>query len=318
MNFFRRHKNKFIGLGIVSAIGAGGIYLLNKYVDHKLSEAKEAENKQLTKQKQFETTGKIAEKTLENSLFPALKKTLDQVFDTEHTLKVLKTDLKNLEVWQQLKNQVFAKCSALIFCCVLLENLVKIQLQILAGYNVQNNNQISSKTQETFLNLCQIFVDKTVKNWAENEMKIELILEDLTDLTQVLSVTKIYEIFQEISKSFKLNFCSLLVKGNDLKWEELTKEESNSLKALIMDLMDLIEHKDFESVTDFGLNSNLTHFLDQIAEELNTEIFVETKGLPLAKWIPKLDKTYNSFEPKPNSKLQIFQGNIFESFCLKQ
>ena len=36
MSFWQRHRKKFITFGVVSAVGAGGLYLLNKYVDHRI------------------------------------------------------------------------------------------------------------------------------------------------------------------------------------------------------------------------------------------------------------------------------------------
>ena len=79
---------------------------------------------------------------------------ISECLDTEEILKELRSDPNKTELWHQLKLLVFAKCTAQVFCGSLLQMLTRIQLQILAGYNVkENNNRLPEKIQETFLQL---------------------------------------------------------------------------------------------------------------------------------------------------------------------
>ena len=158
MDFFKRHKNKFLTFGVVSAIGGVGVYMFDKYVERRVAEQREIETqqklRQLQRQQQFENTQNIAEKTLNSALLPALKEVINGCLSTEEVLKELRNDSTNTELWHQLKLLVFAKCSAQVFCGSLLQMLTRIQLHILAGYNVRlNNNKLPEKIQESFLQL---------------------------------------------------------------------------------------------------------------------------------------------------------------------
>ena len=155
MNFFRRHKNKFFTFGVVSAIGASGLYLFNKYIEHKVDELRDAETKekmeQIQRQQQFRHTQDIADKTVKNALWPALKKVIgEDCFNTDSILEELKKDSSKVELWQQLKNLVFAKCSCLLICSVFVDVLARIQLYILAGCNASTSNNNIRNTKELF------------------------------------------------------------------------------------------------------------------------------------------------------------------------
>ena len=73
MDFFKRHKNKFLTFGVASAIGGVGLYMFDKYVERKVTEQREIETqqklRQFQRQKQFESTQNIAQKTLKMLYF---------------------------------------------------------------------------------------------------------------------------------------------------------------------------------------------------------------------------------------------------------
>ena len=55
--------------------------------------------------------------------------------------------------------------------------------------------------------------------------------------------------------------------------------------------------------------------MDKFADKFQPNELMEPK--PLVKILPKLDKTFNVMEFKnKNEKLQLFEVNIFETFCL--
>ena len=126
--------------------------------------------KQYQKQQQFENTLSIAGQTNKSALFPALKRIIGETLKTSHILLELKTNSSNLSLWQELKSLVIGKSLAIVICGTFVDFLVKIQLNILAGYNVNNNNPISTKTQEYFLSLCQFFISKQVESWTKDEL----------------------------------------------------------------------------------------------------------------------------------------------------
>ena len=70
------------------------------------------------------------------------------------------------------------------------------------------------------------------------------------ELTQDISVSKLQEMFDEITKKLLAKLVLIkptefLLCGNDLKWNDLSKDDQKTLQALIIDTMDVIEFKDF-------------------------------------------------------------------------
>ena len=70
------------------------------------------------------------------------------------------------------------------------------------------------------------------------------------ELTQDISVSKLQEMFDEITKKLLAKLVLIkptefLLCGNDLKWNDLSKDDQKTLQALIIDTMDVIEIKDF-------------------------------------------------------------------------
>jgi hypothetical protein len=43
MDFFKRHRNKFLTFGVVSAVGGVGLYVFDKYVESRVAEQREIE-----------------------------------------------------------------------------------------------------------------------------------------------------------------------------------------------------------------------------------------------------------------------------------
>ena len=49
MDFFKRHKNKFLTFSVVSAIGGVGLYVFDKYVESRVAEQRELETQKQLK-----------------------------------------------------------------------------------------------------------------------------------------------------------------------------------------------------------------------------------------------------------------------------
>ena len=324
MSFWQRHRKKFITFGVVSAVGAGGLYLLNKYVDHRIAQQKEEEDqrkfKQYQKQQQFENTLNIAGQTNKNALFPALKRIIGETLKTSDILLELKTNSSNLELWKELKSLVLGKSLAIVICGTFVDFLVKIQLNILAGYNVNNNNPISTQTQEHFLSLCQLFISKQVEKWTKDELmpNVTQTMENV-ELTQKYDLTLLQALLMEILSEMKFgdNLPEFLLPINELPWSSMSSTESTHLKTLIAETMDVLEHKDFFTVLQKCFVSSCNEFLDKLAESMPSTDLLNQTNLPLAKLIPKLDKTFQALsEPLPsNPQMQLFVANVFETFC---
>ena len=124
------------------------------------------------------------------------------------------------------------------------------------------------------------------------------------------------EILSEMK--FGDNLPEFLLPVNELPWSSMSPTESTHLKTLIAETMDVLEHKDFFTVLQKCFVSSCNEFLDKLAESMPSTDLLNQTNLPLAKLIPKLDKTVQALsEPLPsNPQMQLFVANVFETFCI--
>ena len=170
-NWVRRNRRKLAVGGAV----AGGLYVLGRVAESQYVKYKEEENRKLMqkyrKENHFSATEATCVQTL-TSLFPLLRKLITKTLDTDS----IKTQLKDTEnisqddkikLWKELKVISVSRCVLMVVGGVYLSIMVRIQLNILAGYlfhqeSGSNNNfkmgTISKELQEKFLSICNHFV----------------------------------------------------------------------------------------------------------------------------------------------------------------
>ena len=171
VNWVRRHRRKLAVGGAV----VGGLYVLGRVAESQYVRYREEENRKLMqkfrKENHFSATEATCVQTL-TSLFPLLRKLITKPLDTD----AIKTQLKDTEnisqddkikLWMELKVISVSRCVLMVVGGVYLSIMVRIQLNILAGYlfhqeSVSNNNlklgTFSKELQEKFLSICNYFV----------------------------------------------------------------------------------------------------------------------------------------------------------------
>ena len=171
VSWVRRHRRKFVVGGAV----VGGLYVLGRVAEYQYVKYREEENRKLMqkfrKENHFSATEATCVQTL-TSLFPLLRKLITKTLDTD-SIKTQLKDAENLsqddkvKLWMELKVISVSRCVLVVVGGVYLSIMVRIQLNILAGYlfhqeSVSNNNiklgTFSKELQEKFLSICNHFV----------------------------------------------------------------------------------------------------------------------------------------------------------------
>ncbi len=280
--------------------------------------------------------------TLTSALYPQLLEIIVTQLDSSTILNDLKAPDKkaDLDLWNRLKVLSFAQCITLSFGGAILNLILKIQLNILAGYSYQNtvnNNaahheaQFNAKVQEKYLSLCQLFVTKRIPEWIEKaEPEVAAVLNDI-QLTQKLSLSEVDSLFKVLVNkvlTIKKSVTEFVVNVEDFDWSSVDDMEAAKIKLLFAETLDVLEHPDFRLVLDSSIKASLNAIIDKIAEHFSAKDFVDisnAQGLPLAKLLPILNKVIKSQDQNPtiaslnaNPKIQSFVANVYESFCLSR
>ena len=174
VNWVKRNRRKLAVGGVV----VGGLYLVGKVAETQYLKYREEENRKLLeklrKDNQFSSTEHTCVATL-SSLFPVLRHVIESNLDTE-TITTLLRENRNMSTeekmthWTQLKVISVSRCLVLVIGGVYLSVMLRVQLNILAGYLYQqqqqqsnhNNNikngSLSKDVQENFVSICHNFV----------------------------------------------------------------------------------------------------------------------------------------------------------------
>ena len=334
-SFVKRHRNKFVAFGVVSAASAGGLYLLNKYVENKVAEQRAKETQQMLEQMKhqhhFESTKRIAEKTLSQALNPALKEKIDEILNTESVFQQLSKDSANLELWQQFKVLTFGKSVCWVICGTLVNFLLKIQLSILNGYIYQslgpkqNNNKLNltPKIQEKFLSFCKLFIERQIGQWTLDHLLPTITAHlDYLELNKKITMAQIQDLYSKMQRSLVFDTKKIgefLVNVNGFDWKVLDEAESATLKVLIADTLDILETPDFSIALTNSVNTGFNFLQDQIVENCQTKDLLDQ--ILLINMLPKIDKVLKNdtllLEKIQNTdQSNSLMANVFETFCI--
>lgn len=347
--FVKKHKGKIALVGIVTS----GIYLAHKLAEKKYLEWQEAETKKLLdkvrRQHHFESTQKAGDVTLKTALFPYLRQIINgEILNSSMLVSQIKsTNDKELKVklWDDLKLMVFDRCSLLVVAGTLLNVILRVQLNIVAGYvyqqtvvKVQQNNnkkfQLNGHLQEKYLSLGQKFVKKGIGSICK-DLNLPEIVGDLS-LKQKLSLSDLDGLFGQIEmvisdKYGGKNADILQCLQEDFDWSDLNGEEQRVFKLLLADTLEVLDSPDVPQVIRECCHQGFNVLIDQVAEFYSNfeqqEQFThpgQLEGVHVAKLVPFLDALVGREEGQldplmtlmcSNVSLQKFSANVYESFC---
>jgi len=296
--WIRRHKRRLL-LG--SAV-AGGLIMVGKVVHKRLLQAQEEETKSLLekarRQHHFETTEQTCSQTICN-MFPSLREAVEDKLASEPITSCLRQKPppeNKLELWDRLKVIAFARSSALVIGGVYISLVVRIQLNILAGYLYQQQMstpntlsstilegkaKISSLIQEKYLEICTQFISKGMDTLcrhltdivesvtSEISLKQKMSLPDIEAvLTNIFSQVETSEnernIFRNPGAYFLPSEDVFDAEQNSLT--TLTRQEKTLLKQMFDETLDVLDSEDTISLAISCSRQGVSHLVDRVAE----------------------------------------------------
>jgi len=293
VNWVRRHRRKFLFGGAI----VGGIYVVGKVAEWHLARTQEMEAKQVVekvrKQSHFAATENTCIHTLD-ALFPTLKRVVETHLDSEKVTAVLKNKpppVEKLQLWEELKVISFSRCFVLVIGGVYLSVMIRVQLNILAGYlyvqeiagqpqSLNNNRELKPKIcvaiQEKYLNICTQFVSEGVEKLCAGvsecvkRLTNHLNLKDIMKLEDIdFTFNQIFEDLLDISEEdniFTNPGTYFLSEVNDDFFKDINDPDQDLLKQMFADTLDIVENEDTRSLSKQVCKQGLSHILDSVAE----------------------------------------------------
>lgn len=291
VNWVKRNRRKFLFSGAV----VGGIYVVGKVAQWQLTRSQELEAKKVLekvrKQNHFSATESTCALTLE-ALFPTMRRVVETQLDADRITEVLKSKpppTEKLQLWEELKVISFSRCFVLILGGVYLAVMIRVQLNILAGYlYVQeiagqppalNNNRdqkpkISVTLQEKFLNICTLFVSEGIEKLCVIVSEsVEKVVKQI-DLKQNISLVDIDTVFNQIfneclqepgGENIFTNPVTYFISGDNFLTDMCASDQA-ILKQMLADALDVIENDDTQALIKQVCRQGLSYLVDRVSE----------------------------------------------------
>jgi len=294
VNWVKRNQRKLL----VGSAVVGGLYAVGKIAERQLIKNQEIETRRLfdkaRKQNHFSATESTCTHTLA-ALFPTLRKMVEEKLDSDRITAILRekpSPEDKLEFWNELKIIAFSRCVVLVIGGVYLSVMLRIQLNILAGYlyeqevaggsNLLNNNhkdvkngRISSTVQEKFLNICTHFVSEGVGKLCLYVAEIVKRCTQKLNLKQKLSLVDLESALNDIFENCKTidtdrniftNPGIFFLPDSENFMCDMHPSDQGLLKQMLAETMDVVDSEDSISMVQVVCKQGLGYTVDKIAE----------------------------------------------------
>lgn len=353
-DFVSRNKRKFIFTAVVFGVSGAALH----YARKKLLEFQEAQAKEFIEKtrriQHFESTERTCNQAIYN-LFPNVVEVIAKLYDTNTILQELReqsqsmSTIQKIDLWDQLLIKSFTRLVTLIYSSTLLVIVLRVQLNVLAGFIYkeidQSEKTVSQEIQNHYLSFVQHFLKDGIRDLALIiRNNTERILKKY-DFKQKLDLAELEQIFWSIQMS--VNQC---LENSDSKSlvkillpSECEIQEDSLVHSLLSETMDMLETDEVFNILTNHLGLGFSTATDEIANffSLNNSCLNNNEGtgktslllnitqvkIPLAKLVPIIDSLApTSLNKKPFStnllnmlinsdKIKMLGANTYEVFC---
>ncbi|CAG9761655.1 unnamed protein product [Ceutorhynchus assimilis] len=327
--FLSRHRNKFLIGGVLIT----GTVFLARYTRKSLRDWQEKETREFfdrtRKQNHFESINRTCNETVIN-LSSSLLDKIYETINTDQTIEKLKQNPENkLEIWVELKNQVFIKAACVVYSLVMLVITLKLQLNIIGGYLYKDPTSVPAEMQQKYLSICQNFLNAGIEKLAKIiEAEVDKLLKNI-DLKKQMKLSDLEAIFWSLQSSLDARQDNPISQLRKYIFETDPPSSPDIYTSMLRDTADLLESEEVKFLVIHQINTGFVLLGDQLSEFFNQneppsgEQFQNpfTNKKPLAKLVPILNGLLSK-QSLPhnltnhlitNEKLQTLCANVYES-----
>jgi len=303
-NFLRRHRRKLAWGG--AAIG--GAVLVSTLIDRHLTKAREEEGKQALESIRLRNYYEMTECTYNSTfshLFNQLTTKIVEIFDADSITSALREKPggdEKLRLWNEMKLVCFCKTSAFVICQTFLGVLVRVQLNILAGYmfservsvnslldynrrgpnhprtSISTQGRFSSALQEKYLNIAHFFISEGFVEFCELLMANVKKIVETVRLQDPLKLEDLERIFQNLLESiFTEGYDDNLLlnpgrfilsnksdSANDLR--NMREDDKATFKTILTETLEIMESQEVVSLIKRTSRQGFAFCTDNLAD----------------------------------------------------
>ncbi|XP_071965139.1 peroxisomal biogenesis factor 3-like [Antedon mediterranea] len=318
-DFFRRHRRKFVFVGVLSAASV----FLWKYGQQRLKEWQEREAAECLafarRQHHFDSNQRTCNMTV-LSMLPTIRQSLHKMLDSDDLTQQLKNRPANkLEIWEQFKIISFSRPVAAVYSLCMVIVFLRVQLNVLGGYMYLdsfhgNNGTTASQSQATpeiqkqYLATIQYLMGKGIQDIvAATQQAVEQCIAKMS-LKENLQLQDVECIVGKIRRKLEIwdtddfgNSTTSLAKYF-LPPEDEHGLTDNELKLDDVTLDDQIEN--IEEACCLPQNESMLHRLSQETRDMieSADFCLVLNACLDTAFTRLMDNIACSFKPKPEQK----------------
>jgi len=314
---------------MIGGAAVGGVMIAARIMERQLEKAREEAGKksleQHRKRNHFESTECTCVSTTSH-IFSQLKESIVDAFQTEkltQSLRLGPEPEEKIRIWNEIKLLCFCKATAFIIGEAFLGVLIRVQLNILAGYlytervsvnYLLNNNSRDSmyasrfckKVQEFYLNISNHFLKEGFPDFCEIlTVNVKKTVEQI-QLQDKLKLIDMEQTFQSILEDLFSEFPERNLFTNPGKFvlssressakhlEQLGDEDAETYKRILSETFEILESQEVIGILKRLCLQGFSYLTDQLSEDdvfcpsEEGDEFVSPSSMcvPMAKLVP--------------------------------
>eukprot|EP00088_Acartia_fossae_P040512 TRINITY_DN4217_c1_g1_i12.p1 TRINITY_DN4217_c1_g1~~TRINITY_DN4217_c1_g1_i12.p1 ORF type:complete len:410 (+),score=89.51 TRINITY_DN4217_c1_g1_i12:490-1719(+) len=283
-NFVKRHRRKFVAGGVVVGGAVAAIALLDRHITKVREDERKKQLEIIRKRNHFDSTDSAVAASLKH-YFAELKSRIAELHDTSQLKEALRQGPdkeEKIRLWNEMKNLCFGQAVSFIIAEAFLAVLIRVQLNILAGYlysTATNNNEVDSrltqKFQEAFLSLANYFVQDGFQEFTDIALLNVKSCVAFIQLQDEIGLDNVENIFSQIQdrilsdypeRNLVLNPGRFLLSSTQSIPSDMTGKERELYKEAISETLEIMESQEVLNLMTRACRRGFSLLIDKIAE----------------------------------------------------
>lgn len=297
-NFVKRHRRKFVAGSVVLGGAAAAITLLDRHINQVREDERKKQLEIVRKRNHFECTDSAVNTTF-IQLFHQLRSRIAEIYDTSELKEALRQNPdkeEKIRLWNEIKNLCFSNAVCYVIAEAFLGVLLRVQLNILAGYiysdstsGVNNNSEsrFSTKLQQTFLGISNFFLQEGVKEFSDIALLNVKSCVAFIQLQDKIGLDNVENIFNQIQdrilsdypeRNLVLNPGRFLLSSTESLPSDLSERERNIYKEAVSETLEILESQEILNLLTRACRRGFALLIDKLAEPFIDDSSCEEEG----------------------------------------
>jgi hypothetical protein len=285
-DFAKRHRRKFVAGGVALGGAAIAFSLLDRHIHQVRDDERKKQLEIVRKRNHFECTDSAVNTTF-IQIFNQLRVKIAQIHDTSELKQALRQNPdkeEKIRLWNEIKNLCFSNAVCYVIAEAFLAVLLRVQLNILAGYiysdnkaglNNNSESRFSTKFQQAFLGISNFFINQGFKEFSDIALLNVKSCVAFIQLQDEIGLDNVENIFNQIQdrilsdypeRNLILNPGRFLLSSTESLPSEMNEREKELYKEAISETLEIMESQEILNLLTRACRRGFSLLIDKLAD----------------------------------------------------